>query len=206
MDLLPDAAASQERLHLPILGSATELEKRNLLAFDEMDFNVFSRRDWARFHESHAQNVRVHFPDGHFTDGLEVHIKDMDAMFVYAPDTRIAMHPMRIAQDEWTAVTGVMRGTFTEPMPDGNGGLIQPTGKEFHQHGHLRPLERPRDYGRGVAVLGQPDLHATTRTRIAHGPVDGNSGPPGSEHPEISLIRAVHTHALCSRTRQRLQR
>ena len=131
MDLLPDAAASQERLDLPILGSASELEKRNLLAFDEMDFNVFSRRDWARFHESHAQNVRVHFPDGHFTDGLEVHIKDMDAMFVYAPDTRIAMHPMRIAQDEWTAVTGVMRGTFTEPMPDGKGGFIQPTGKAF---------------------------------------------------------------------------
>ena len=46
MELLPDASASQERLDLPILGSATELEKRNLLAFDEMDFNVFSGRDW----------------------------------------------------------------------------------------------------------------------------------------------------------------
>ena len=57
MDLLPDAAASQERLELPILGSATELEKRNLFAFDEMDFNVFSRRDWARFHESHPSEL-----------------------------------------------------------------------------------------------------------------------------------------------------
>jgi len=131
MSFSQDAAASQERLELPILGSATELEERNLRAFDEMDFNVFSRRDWARFHESHGLHVRVHFPDGHLTDGIEVHIKDMDAMFVYAPDTHIAMHPMRIAQDEWTAVTGVMRGTFTEPMPDGHGGLIQPTGKEF---------------------------------------------------------------------------
>ena len=64
MDLLPDAAASRERVDLPILGSATEVERRNLGAFDEMDFNVFSRRDWARFHESHAQDIRVHFPDG----------------------------------------------------------------------------------------------------------------------------------------------
>ena len=102
MDLLPDASASEARLELSMLPSATEFEKRNLLAFDEMDFNVFSRRDWARFHESHAQHVRVHFPDGHFPDGhftygLETHIKDMDAMFVYAPDTRIAMHTMCIA-------------------------------------------------------------------------------------------------------------
>lgn len=52
-------------------------------------------------------------------------------MFVYAPDTRIAMHPMRIAQDEWTAVTGVMQGTFTEPMPDGQGGVVQPTGRQL---------------------------------------------------------------------------
>ena len=117
MDLLPDAAASQERLGLLILRRPTELDKRNRLAFDEMDFNVLSRRDWTRFHESRAQHVRVHLPDGYFTDGPEVHIKDMDVVFVHAPDPRIAMHPMRRAQDEWTALTGVMRGTFSEQFP-----------------------------------------------------------------------------------------
>jgi hypothetical protein len=33
--------------------------------------------------------------------------------------------------NEFTAVTGVMRGTFTRPMPDGNGGHIPPTGKDY---------------------------------------------------------------------------
>ena len=30
-----------------------------------------------------------------------------------------------------TAVTGVFEGTFTRPMPIGNGQFIQPTGKAF---------------------------------------------------------------------------
>jgi hypothetical protein len=50
---------------------------------------------------------------------------------VWAPDTRILSHPLRVAKDELTAVTGVMQGTFTRPMPDGNGGFLQPTGKKY---------------------------------------------------------------------------
>lgn len=52
-------------------------------------------------------------------------------MFVYAPDTRILEHPIKIAQGEWTAVVGVMEGTFTEPMPIGDGKTIPPTGKAY---------------------------------------------------------------------------
>ena len=52
-------------------------------------------------------------------------------MFVYAPDTRIKEHPIRIAQGEWTSVMGIMKGTFTKPMPAGNGKTVQPTGKSF---------------------------------------------------------------------------
>jgi hypothetical protein len=104
---------------------------RNLATFDTLDFNIFSRRDWARFHESHDQNIKVYFPDGHTTEGLDVHIKDMDAMFVYAPDTRITVHPIKIGSGNITAVTGIMEGTFTKPMPLGNGKFIQPTGKAF---------------------------------------------------------------------------
>lgn len=55
----------------------------------------------------------------------------MEAMFVYAPDTRITVHPIKIGQGNITAVTGVMEGTFTKPMPIGNGKFIQPTGKAF---------------------------------------------------------------------------
>jgi len=52
-------------------------------------------------------------------------------LFVWAPDLRIQAHPVRIAKDNLTAVTGVMTGTFTQPMPDGKGGTIAPTGKAF---------------------------------------------------------------------------
>jgi hypothetical protein len=52
-------------------------------------------------------------------------------MFVYAPDTRIRVHPVRIAAGDWTSVVGEMEGTFTEPMPVEGGKPIAPTGKAF---------------------------------------------------------------------------
>ena len=58
-------------------------------------------------------------------------------MFVFAPDTRIKEHPIKIASGEWTAVQGVMEGTFSQPMPGGG--------------------------GRGMADVGQPGLHEADR-------------------------------------------
>ena len=112
-------------------GKAT-LEK-NLSTFDTLDYTVFSNQQWVRLHESHAKDIKVNWPDGHFTIGIEKHIEDLKAMFVYAPDTRIKQHPIRIGSSdgEWTCVTGVFEGTFTKPMPIGNGKFIQPTGKSF---------------------------------------------------------------------------
>ena len=52
-------------------------------------------------------------------------------MFVYAPDTRIRKHPIKIASGEWTSVVGIFEGTFTKPMPLPNGKSIPPTGKAF---------------------------------------------------------------------------
>src|SRR6266571_5137151 len=101
------------------------------VAGDTLDFDVFTHQEWSRLGESHAPNIRVHWPDGHYTDGLDRHIADLQALFVWAPDTRIHEHPIRLAMNELTAVVGVMRGTFTRPMPDGRGGLIQPTGKAY---------------------------------------------------------------------------
>src|SRR5689334_4729252 len=104
-------------------------ERRHLRIFDELDFEVFTGQKWSRLDESHARNIRVHWPDGHFTDGIDQHIADLKAMFVWAPDTRILQHPLRLATNNLTAVTGIMEGTFTRPMPDGKGGYIKPTHK-----------------------------------------------------------------------------
>jgi len=112
-------------------GSVT-LEKQ-LVKFDTLDFVIFSGQQWMRFHESHSDDIIVNWPDGHHTNGLAKHLEDMKTMFVYAPDTRIKIHPIRFGNStgEWTCVTGIMEGTFSKPMPIGNGKFIQPTGKSF---------------------------------------------------------------------------
>jgi hypothetical protein len=105
---------------------------KNLKTFDELDFVVFSNQEWTRLHESHSRDIKVHWPDGHTTSGIEKHIEDLKAMFVYAPDTNIAVHPVKFGSGEWTSVIGVMTGTFSKPMPIGDGKFIPPTGKQFN--------------------------------------------------------------------------
>jgi hypothetical protein len=104
---------------------------KHLKTFDELDFVVFSNQEWTRLHESHSKDIKVNWPDGHSTNGIDKHIEDLKAMFVYAPDTNIKVHPVKIGSGEWTSVIGVMEGTFTKPMPIGDGKFIQPTGKKY---------------------------------------------------------------------------
>jgi hypothetical protein len=104
---------------------------RNLETFDDLDYDVFSGQKWAELHRSHSHDVTVHWPDGHATTGIEKHVEDLAAMFVYAPDTRIKVHTVKLGQKDWTSVIGVMEGTFTRPMPIGDGKFIEPTGKAY---------------------------------------------------------------------------
>jgi len=103
----------------------------HLKNFDTLDFVVFTGQQWQRLHESHADNILVHWPDGRTTTGLEAHIADLKAFFVYAPDTRIETHPIRFGQGEWTGVVGIIEGTFSGRMPIGDGKFIEPTGKPY---------------------------------------------------------------------------
>ena len=109
----------------------TPAVERNLQTFDVLDFDVFSNQKWDRLHESHAEDIVVTWPDGHETKGIDVHIADLKALFVWGPDIEIKVHPIRFGSGSWTAVTGVMTGTFTRPMPTPDGGTIAPTGKRF---------------------------------------------------------------------------
>ncbi len=109
----------------------TDMVQEHLKTFDELDFDVFSNQKWDRLSESHADDIVVTWPDGHETKGIAKHIEDLKAMFVYAPDTSIKVHPIRFGTDEWTCVMGVMTGTFSRPMPIGDGKTIPPTGKSF---------------------------------------------------------------------------
>lgn len=106
-------------------------EQAHLKTFDDLDFNVYSGQKWAELGKSHSANITVHWPDGRVTQGLDAHIEDLKGMFVFAPDTHIKEHPIRIASGEWTAVSGAIEGTFSQPMPIGEGKTIAPTGKSF---------------------------------------------------------------------------
>lgn len=111
--------------------ASTAEERRNLETFDDLDYNVFSNQKWDELSRSHAADVIVHWPDGHITNGIDVHIDDLKKLFVYVPDTRIKHHEHTLAQDGYTTVSGLMEGTFARPMTTADGSVIQPNGKAF---------------------------------------------------------------------------
>ncbi|MFT3933138.1 MAG: ester cyclase [Chitinophagaceae bacterium] len=121
---------SLKKIAMELVASNDTIASR-LKTFDELDFDVFSNQKWDRLKESHAENIKVYWPDGHVAEGINTHIDDLKKLFVHAPDTRIKEHPIRFGNGNYTLVTGVFEGTFTKPMPIGNGKFIQPTGKAF---------------------------------------------------------------------------
>lgn len=109
-----------------------------LTRFDSLDFDVYSNQRWPELHLSHSDDIIVHYPDGHITKGLAAHLEEIKPQFVFAPNTRITAHPIRLAstdftsrKGDWTSVTGVIEGDFTKPMPIGGGKRIPATGKHF---------------------------------------------------------------------------
>lgn len=108
------------------------LTEMRLTRFDSLDFEFYSKQDWKNFNISHADDIKVFYPDGVITVGLHPnHIDMLTPMFVFAPDTKIRKHPVRFGSGDWTCVIGEMEGTFSQPMPIGNGKTIPPTNKKF---------------------------------------------------------------------------
>jgi ketosteroid isomerase-like protein len=103
----------------------------NLARFDKLDFEAFSKQNWELFNQIHSSDVLVVFPNGRETRGIDQHTKDISAMFAYAPDTRVTSHPIKFGSGQWTVSTGILEGTFTQPIPFPDGGTISPTGKSF---------------------------------------------------------------------------
>lgn len=66
---------------------------QRLATFDSLDYDVFSNQKGDRLSESPAQNIVVTWPDGRETVGIDTHLDDLRAMFVYAPNTSIKEHP-----------------------------------------------------------------------------------------------------------------
>lgn len=124
-----EIADAKKQLNAILAGN--KLTESYLQKFDTLDFVVYSHQQWERLHESHAANIKVYYPDGSSTIGLKAHIDALNPMFVFAPDTKITVHPIRFGTGQYTAVTGFIQGTFSKPMPLPNGGSIPATGKAF---------------------------------------------------------------------------
>jgi len=109
-----------------------QLTEERLRRFDSLDFQFYSNQMWDSLAISHDANIKAYYPNATTTTGLfPQHIDMLKPMFVFAPDTKITSHPVKFGTSEWTTVIGEMEGTFSKPMPIGNGKTIPPTGKKF---------------------------------------------------------------------------
>lgn len=103
----------------------------HLKRFDQLDFEAYSeRKNMKLFREIHCPDVKVVFPDGRTTQGIDQHVTDIDGLFNGTPDSRITAHPIAFGSGEWTVATGVMEATFSEPMKLPDGKSMAPTGKK----------------------------------------------------------------------------
>ncbi|MFC6860514.1 ester cyclase [Zunongwangia atlantica] len=127
-----ESKVQQLEKQLKVYKDDEAINQERLKAFDSLDFEFYSDQKWENFSHSHASDIVVYNADGSISKGLYPnHIDDLKPMFVFAPDTKIEKHPVKFGKGEYTAVIGELQGTFTEPMPIGNGQNIPPTGKKF---------------------------------------------------------------------------
>lgn len=111
-----------------------KIVENNIKTFRHADFHVFNNQRWDQLYLSHSRDVVVHWPDGRTTVGIDAHIEDLKALFVWAPDTQVFEHTILFGGGDaaqFTCSVGFFGGTFTEPMPIGGGQTIQPTGKSY---------------------------------------------------------------------------
>jgi len=73
--------------------SEKEQVQANLKRFDQLDFDAYShRKNMKLFEEIHCPDVKVVFPDGRTTHGIEQHLKDIEGLFNGTPDSRVTAH------------------------------------------------------------------------------------------------------------------
>jgi len=112
-------------------GGEKKQVEANLKRFDQLDFDAYSqRKDMKLFREIHCPDVKVVFPNGRTTHGIDQHVADINGLFNGTPDSRITAHPIAFGSGDWTATTGVLEATFSEPMKLPDGKSISPTGKK----------------------------------------------------------------------------
>jgi hypothetical protein len=68
---------------------------------------------WESLHKGEASDVKVHWPDGHTSVGLDKHYGELDSLFAFAPDTHVEAEQSRTVSGDWTTVIRTVAGTAT---------------------------------------------------------------------------------------------
>lgn len=96
-----------------IVVARTPAEKANLERFDQLDFDAWNNRNWTLFSEIHAPDVLVVDFSGNTTRGIEQHLQWAMAFTSAQPESKVSVHPIKIAAGNWTAATGTLPGNHT---------------------------------------------------------------------------------------------
>ena len=87
--------------------------KANLDRFDQLDFDAWNNRNWTLFSEIHTPDVLVVDFSGNTTRGIEQHLQWAMAFTSAQPESKVSVHPIKIAAGNWTAATGTLPGNHT---------------------------------------------------------------------------------------------
>lgn len=96
-----------------VVVAQTPQERANLDRFDELDFNAWNNRNWTLFSEIHTPDVLVVDFSGNTTRGIEQHLQWATAFTSAQPESKVLVHPIKIAAGNWTAATGTLPGNHT---------------------------------------------------------------------------------------------
>lgn len=107
-DIWPGSKASEPTPKVPGMPAALA---KHLANFDDLDFHVYTGQQWENLHKSHAQDIIVHYPDGHTTKGIPDHIKELKLspwccrmVLSFSQRARHTIFPWQLS------VTGISRG------------------------------------------------------------------------------------------------
>ena len=98
---------------IEIVVARTPEEKANLERFDQLDFDAWNNRNWTLFSEIHTPDVLVVDFSGNTTRGIEQHLQWAMAFTSAQPESKVSVHPIKIAAGNWTAATGTLPGNHT---------------------------------------------------------------------------------------------
>jgi hypothetical protein len=88
-----------------IVVAKTPQERANLERFDKGTFDGWNKKNWTLYRDIHTPDVLAVGFSENTTKGIDPHVQW--ALETAKSDNKIIAHPIKIAVDDWTVVTGI---------------------------------------------------------------------------------------------------